>query len=188
MIDKFNSIQLKILPFYPNPPQVHDWQVSRTKPPAVASLSWRKQVPLALINLKKRIEPNWDLTMVKVGSLLKRACEPGGSRIRFVMLSTGYPTYPASRLSWTATSNSRDKQSHISCSSEPLLHSSLPIDPRPRHYQVIMMTEIFQYSNMYTLRRSIQWLADESNVYEECGPYVTLPGTRSLWILSHRLT
>ena len=104
------------------------------------------------------------------------------------MSSTGYPTYLASRLSWTATLNSRDKQSHISCSSKPLPHLSLPTDPRLSHYQVIMMTEIFQYSNMYTLRRSIQWLADESNVYEECGPYVTLPGTRSLPTFSHRLT
>ena len=40
-----------------------------------------------------------------------------------------------------------------------------------------MMTDIFQFSNMYTLRRSIKWLADEPHVYEECGPYVTLPGT-----------
>ena len=39
-----------------------------------------------------------------------------------------------------------------------------------------MMTDIFQFSNMYTLRRSIQWLADERHVYEECGPYVTRPG------------
>ena len=43
-----------------------------------------------------------------------------------------------------------------------------------------MMTDIFQFSNMYTLRRSIRWLADERHVYEECGPYVTLPGTRAL--------
>lgn len=48
-IDKFNSIELKIFPFYPNPPEVYDWQV-----------------PVALINLKKRMEDNWDLTMAKV--------------------------------------------------------------------------------------------------------------------------
>ena len=29
---------------------------------------------------------------------------------------------------------------------------------------------------MYTLRKSIQWLADEPHVKEECGPYVTTPG------------
>lgn len=49
-IDRFNSIELKIFPFYPNPPPVHDWLV-----------------PIALINLTKRIDDNWDLTMAKVG-------------------------------------------------------------------------------------------------------------------------
>ncbi|KAG9041289.1 Nitrogen permease regulator 2 [Tulasnella sp. UAMH 9824] len=48
-IDSFNSIELKIFPFYPNPPKVDDWQV-----------------PIALINLAKRVESNWDLTMAKV--------------------------------------------------------------------------------------------------------------------------
>jgi len=121
--------------------------------------------------------------------LLKRAREFGGSQTRFAMSSTGYPTYLASRLSWTATLSSRDKQSHISCPSKPSLHFNLRPDSGLSHYQVIMMTEIFQYSNMYTLRRSIQWLADEPNVYEECGPYVTLPGAPSLSrTLSHRLT
>lgn len=48
-IDDFNAIELKIFPFYPNPPPVRDWQV-----------------PLALINLSKRTEDNWDLTMKKV--------------------------------------------------------------------------------------------------------------------------
>lgn len=48
-IDQFNSIELKIFPFYPNPPGVKDWMV-----------------PVALINLTKRIEDNWDLTIAKV--------------------------------------------------------------------------------------------------------------------------
>ena len=39
-----------------------------------------------------------------------------------------------------------------------------------------MTIDIFQFSNMYTLRKSIQWLADEPHVREECGPYVTRPG------------
>ena len=46
-----------------------------------------------------------------------------------------------------------------------------------RYYQVIMTVDIFQYSNMYTLRKSIQWLADEAHVKEECGPYVIKEGT-----------
>jgi nitrogen permease regulator 2-like protein len=39
-----------------------------------------------------------------------------------------------------------------------------------------MTIDIFQYSNMYTLRNSIQWLADEAHVKEECGPYVIKEG------------
>jgi len=50
-----------------------------------------------------------------------------------------------------------------------------------RYYQVIMPIDIFQYSNMYTLRKSVQWLADETHVKEECGPYVTKPG--NLYVL-----
>lgn len=45
-----------------------------------------------------------------------------------------------------------------------------------RYYQVIMTIDIFQYSNMYTLRKNVQWLADEPHVKDECGPYVTKPG------------
>ena len=39
-----------------------------------------------------------------------------------------------------------------------------------------MMIDIFQHSNMYTLRKNVQWLADEPHVKDECGPYVTKPG------------
>ena len=39
-----------------------------------------------------------------------------------------------------------------------------------------MTIDIFQYSNMYTLRKSIQWLADEPHVKDECGPYVIKEG------------
>lgn len=45
-----------------------------------------------------------------------------------------------------------------------------------RYYQVVMTIDIFQYSNMYTLRKNVQWLADEHHVRDECGPYVTKPG------------
>ena len=56
-VDRFNSIELKIFPFYPNPPDVKDWMV-----------------PLSLINLEKIIEPNWDLTMAKVGCIRRECC------------------------------------------------------------------------------------------------------------------
>ena len=55
LIDKFNSIELKIFPFYPNPPPVKDWMV-----------------PLALIDLTSRIESNWDLTVAKVNFIATR--------------------------------------------------------------------------------------------------------------------
>jgi hypothetical protein len=50
-IDNFNSIELKIFPFYPNPPPVTDWMV-----------------PVALIRFENIMEQNWDLTMAKVRS------------------------------------------------------------------------------------------------------------------------
>ncbi|KDQ61032.1 hypothetical protein JAAARDRAFT_124903 [Jaapia argillacea MUCL 33604] len=124
-IDAFNSIELKIFPFYPNPTPVKDWMV-----------------PVALINLSRRIEPNWDLTMVKV-------CEhiDGVNHV--------------SRIAHLADCDldlAREAISHL------------------LYYQVIMMIDIFQYSNMYTLRKSVQWLADEPHVKDECGPYVTRTG------------
>ena len=51
-IDNFNSIELKIFPFYPNPSPVKDWMV-----------------PVALIKFDNVFEQNWDLTMAKVRSL-----------------------------------------------------------------------------------------------------------------------
>ncbi|KIK57702.1 hypothetical protein GYMLUDRAFT_246696 [Collybiopsis luxurians FD-317 M1] len=132
-IDQFNSIELKIFPFYPNPPAVQDWMV-----------------PIALINLVKRIEDNWDLTISKVCKHI--------DGINHV-----------SKIAYLAECDielTRNAISHL------------------LHYQVIMTVDIFQYSNMYTLRRSIQWLADEAHVKEECGPYSTKPGARaafSLW-------
>ncbi|KAH9952129.1 NPR2-domain-containing protein [Amylocystis lapponica] len=124
-IDKFNSIELKIFPFYPNPPPVKDWMV-----------------PLALINITKRIEPNWDLTMVKVCQLID-----GTNHVCRI-----------ARLADCDVELVRQAISHL------------------LYYQVIMMIDIFQYSNMYTLRTSVQWLADESHVRDECGPYATKPG------------
>ncbi|KAJ6597008.1 nitrogen permease regulator 2-domain-containing protein [Mycena vulgaris] len=124
-IDRFNSIELKIFPFYPNPPSVKDWMV-----------------PIALINLTKRIEDNWDLTMVKVCQYID-----GVNHV--------------SRIAHLADCDlalTRLAISHL------------------LYYQVIMTVDIFQYSNMYTLRKSIQNLAVEADVKEECGAYVTKPG------------
>ncbi|KAF9454676.1 NPR2-domain-containing protein [Macrolepiota fuliginosa MF-IS2] len=124
-IDQFNSIELKIFPFYPNPPPVQDWMV-----------------PLALINLSKRVEDNWDLTMAKVCKYIDG-------------------TNHVSRIAYLADCD-------IALTRQAISHLL--------YYQVVMTIDIFQYSNMYTLRKSIQWLADEIHVKEECGPYVTKPG------------
>ena len=48
-IDKYNSIELRIFPHYPSPPKVNSWDV-----------------PVPLIDIANRVEPNWDLTMRKV--------------------------------------------------------------------------------------------------------------------------
>ncbi|KAI0683834.1 nitrogen permease regulator 2-domain-containing protein [Cytidiella melzeri] len=124
-IDEFNSIELKIFPFYPNPPPVKDWQV-----------------PLSLINLTRRIEPNWDLTVAKICGFID-----GTSHVARI-----------ARLADCDIGLTRQAIAHL------------------LYYQVIMMIDIFQYSNMYTLRKSISWLADEPHVREECGPYVRKPG------------
>lgn len=129
-IDQFNSIELKIFPFYPNPPSVKDWMV-----------------PLALINLSKRIEDNWDLTMAKVCNYID-----GINHISRI-----------AQLADCDISLTRQAISHL------------------LYYQVIMTIDIFQYSNMYTLRKNIQWLADEAHVKDECGPYVTKPGLVTLY-------
>ncbi|TFK30149.1 nitrogen permease regulator 2 [Coprinopsis marcescibilis] len=127
-IDQFNSIELKIFPFYPNPPEVKDWMV-----------------PLALINLPKRFEENWDLTMIKVCR-----CIDGVNHV--------------GRIAQLANCDIRLTRQAIA----HLLY-----------YQVIMTIDIFQYSNMYTLCKSIQWLADEQHVKDECGPYVVKPGSKT---------
>ncbi|TBU49096.1 NPR2-domain-containing protein [Dichomitus squalens] len=127
-IDPFNSIELKIFPFYPNPPPVKDWMV-----------------PLALINLTGRVEPNWDLTIVKICPFID-----GINHVSRI-----------ARLANCDLNLTRLAVSHL------------------LYYQVIMMIDIFQYSNMYTLRKSMQWLADEGHIKEECGPYVTKPG----WVI-----
>ncbi|KAK0544766.1 Nitrogen permease regulator 2 [Tilletia horrida] len=44
-----DAINVKLFPIYPNPPSANDWDV-----------------PVALLDLKKRVDANWDLTMAKI--------------------------------------------------------------------------------------------------------------------------
>ncbi|KAF8577354.1 NPR2-domain-containing protein [Ramaria rubella] len=124
-IDQFNSVELKLFPFYPNPPDVYDWTV-----------------PLSLINIQKRVEPNWDLTMAKVCKHID-----GINHVSRI-----------ANLADCDLELTRQAISHL------------------LYYQCIMTIDIFQYSNIYTMERSLQWLADDPNVKGECGAYVTKPG------------
>lgn len=55
-----------------------------------------------------------------------------------------------------------------------------------RYYQVIMMVDIFQYNNMYTVKPAIQRITRDQNIVEECGPYVTRDGESVIARESHR--
>ena len=146
-IDDFNSIELKLFPFFPNPPPVTDWMV-----------------PLALIDLNRVVEPNWDLTMVKVCNYID-----GTNHVSRI-----------AHLAHCDVDLTRQAIAH-------LLYVLLCLDSEVglrrraccRYYQVIMTIDIFQYSNMYTLRKSVQWLADEAHVKDECGAYVVREGKLS---------
>ncbi|KDQ17467.1 hypothetical protein BOTBODRAFT_105417, partial [Botryobasidium botryosum FD-172 SS1] len=124
-IDGFNSLELKIFPFYPNPPEVDDWQV-----------------PIALLNLERRRDRNWDLAITKVCPHIN-----GVNHVRKI-----------AELADVSPEATRLCMQHL------------------LFYQCIMMVDIFQFSNMYTLTPSIRWLADDPSVIEECGIYVTYPG------------
>lgn len=52
-LDRFNSLQLKLFPFYPNPPECEDWQV-----------------PIALANLSELKDDNWDITAARVSQYI----------------------------------------------------------------------------------------------------------------------
>lgn len=108
-------------------------------------------VPVALIDLHKRterLETHWDLTIIKV-------------------------------IPWIDGVNHVSKIAHLAdCDLElarlaiaHLLYCSLVTtfltesDVAFSYYQVIMTTDMFQYSNMYTMQKNIQWLADEPHVF-----------------------
>ncbi|KAK7693728.1 hypothetical protein QCA50_003300 [Cerrena zonata] len=129
-IDKFNSIELKLIPFYPNPPPVKDWQV-----------------PYPLIDFKGRISPNWDLTIAKVCEFID-----GVNHI--------------ARIAQLADCD-------IALAREAIAHL--------KYYQVIMMVDVFQFSNIYTLRKCISSLASEDHVASEAVSHVGRQGAVLDW-------
>ncbi|KAG8821775.1 Nitrogen permease regulator 2, partial [Serendipita sp. 399] len=98
--------------------------------------SW--DVPVPLIDITKRVEPNWDLTMRKVVPFIN-----GVDHVRKI-----------------AQKAEADIDLVKECMAQVMM------------YQCVMMIDIFQFSNIYTLCRPVMWLFSDPAIYEECGPYV----------------
>ncbi|OXG25806.1 nitrogen permease regulator 2 [Cryptococcus neoformans Tu259-1] len=124
-LDGFNSLELKLFPFYPNPPDCVDWHV-----------------PVALVDLNAHKDDNWDITAARVCQFID-----GVNHVK--------------------------KIAELAEADEALTRETL------RHmlyYQVVMMIDIFQYSNMYTLKPIISRLSADETIISECACYVTRSG------------
>ncbi|WWD09207.1 hypothetical protein V865_007329 [Kwoniella europaea PYCC6329] len=124
-LDGFNSLELKLFPFYPNPPECEDWHV-----------------PIALVNLNALKDDNWDITAARVSQYID-----GINHVK--------------------------KIAELADADEALTRETLK---HMLYYQVVMMIDIFQYSNMYTLKPAISRLGSDETIINECPPYVTRPG------------
>ncbi|GMK56393.1 hypothetical protein CspeluHIS016_0302330 [Cutaneotrichosporon spelunceum] len=123
-LDGYNSLELKLFPDYPNPPECRDWDV-----------------PLALVDLKSLRDPNWDLTASRVVDYIDGI----NHSARIAQLADADPALVR----------------------ETLRHML--------YYQVVMLIDIFQYSNMYSANSSFPRLVADEIVIAECGAYVTRP-------------
>ncbi|ODN84327.1 hypothetical protein L202_00301 [Cryptococcus amylolentus CBS 6039] len=135
-LDGFNSLELKLFPFYPNPPDCEDWHV-----------------PIALVDLNAHKDDNWDITAARVCQFID-----GVNHVK--------------------------KIAELADADEALTRE---IFRHMLYYQVVMMVDIFQYSNMYTLKPVISRLAADETIISECASYVTRRGfPRPEWpILLH---
>ncbi|WVQ85332.1 hypothetical protein IAT38_007497 [Cryptococcus sp. DSM 104549] len=124
-LDGFNTLELKLFPFYPNPPDCEDWHV-----------------PIALVDLNALKDDNWDITAARVSQFID-----GVNHVK--------------RIAALADADE-------ALTRETLRHML--------YYQVVMMIDIFQYSNMYTLKPIISRLATDETVISECASYVTRRG------------
>ncbi|WRT64000.1 uncharacterized protein IL334_000927 [Kwoniella shivajii] len=124
-LDGFNSLELKLFPFYPNPPDCEDWHV-----------------PIALVNLNALKDDNWDITAARVSGYVD-----GINHVKKI-----------AELADADDALTRETLKHM------------------LFYQVVMMIDIFQYSNMYTLKPAISRLGSDETIITECPPYVTRPG------------
>ncbi|WWC86053.1 uncharacterized protein L201_000924 [Kwoniella dendrophila CBS 6074] len=124
-LDGFNSLDLKLFPFYPNPPGCEDWHV-----------------PIALVDLNALKDDNWDITAARVSQYID-----GINHVK--------------------------KIAELADADEALTRETLK---HMLYYQVVMMIDVFQYSNMYTLKPAISRLGADETVITECPPYITRPG------------
>ncbi|WVF70775.1 hypothetical protein IAT40_005569 [Kwoniella sp. CBS 6097] len=141
-LDGFNSLELKLFPFYPNPPECEDWHV-----------------PIALVDLNALKDDNWDITAARVSQFID-----GVNHVKRI-----------AQLAEADEALTRETLKHM------------------LYYQVVMMIDIFQYSNMYTLKPAISRLASDETIMSECSSYVTrqafpLPEWPTLLKLYSKLT
>ncbi|CAK9783134.1 NPR2-domain-containing protein [Cutaneotrichosporon oleaginosum] len=123
-LDGYNSLELKLFPYYPNPPECNDWDV-----------------PIALVDLKSLRDPNWDITASRVVDHVDGINH-------------------CARIAQLADAD-------LALVRETLRHMLF--------YQVVMIIDIFQYSNLYTVNSSFPRLVADESVIAECGTYVTRP-------------
>ncbi|KAK8865835.1 hypothetical protein IAR55_000983 [Kwoniella newhampshirensis] len=124
-LDGFNTLELKLFPFYPNPPECEDWHV-----------------PIALVDLNALKDDNWDITAARVSQYID-----GVNHVKRI-----------AALADADEALTRETIKHM------------------LFYQVVMMIDIFQYSNMYTLKPAISRLAADETIISECASYVTRRG------------
>jgi hypothetical protein len=90
-IDRFNSLELRIFPRYPNPPPVNAWDVP---------------VPLIDLGNKDKMEGNWDLTMRKVVPFIngvdhvKKIATKANADLRLVKECMAQVMFVLSLLAW----------------------------------------------------------------------------------------
>ncbi|ORY90531.1 nitrogen permease regulator 2-domain-containing protein [Syncephalastrum racemosum] len=124
-INSSNTINLKLFPTYPNPPEVHDYQV-----------------PVCTVDLQNMTSVNWDLTVQKIAAHID-----GIRHVRAIAeLANVKPEW------------ARQSLQHL------------------MYYGCIIMTDIFQFSNVYAVKPEItRMLDDKSGLAQECLQYITLP-------------
>ncbi|KAE8205384.1 hypothetical protein A4X06_0g3777 [Tilletia controversa] len=120
-----DAINIKLFPTYPNPPAANDWDV-----------------PVALLDLRSRVDDNWDLTMKKIFPFIN-----GVNHVKRI-----------AELADADLALTRQCMEHL------------------LYYECIIMIDLFQFSNVYTLRPLIASVATLDSIQRECADYVIRPG------------